>query len=180
MGGRTFKCSTSHYICPQVSKFHDPWNNMTVGCFNAPAPHIPSWTNADTARLFFIYVHVQPSSITQASNNSCNSLTEGAINKMSLHIVQQYFHTKYFIKSAYKFLLVIKYRPCTYTIRVRVPCSLHKWQPRSVCRWQRHCRQRTCLGPRVVARALVALSIHTNKQTNKQTHTQHSTSVTGM
>jgi len=25
---------------------------MTVGCFNAPAPHIPSWTNADTARLF--------------------------------------------------------------------------------------------------------------------------------
>jgi len=55
---------------------------MTVGCFNAPAPHIPSWTNADTARLFFIFVHVQPT-ITQASNNSCNSLTEGAVSKMS-------------------------------------------------------------------------------------------------
>ena len=84
MGGRTFKCSTSHYICSQVSKFRDPWNNMTVGCFNAPAPHIPSWTNADTAGLFsFMFMSNQLSSITQASNNSCNSLTEGAISKMS-------------------------------------------------------------------------------------------------
>jgi len=53
MGGRTFKCSTSHYICSQVSKFRYPWTNMTVGCFNAPAPHIPSWTNADT--FYFVY-----------------------------------------------------------------------------------------------------------------------------
>jgi len=84
MGGRTFKCLTSHYIiCSHVSKFRDPWNNMTVGCFNAPAPHIPSWTNADTARLFsFMFMSNQLSSITQASNNSCNSLIEDAINKM--------------------------------------------------------------------------------------------------
>jgi len=57
---------------------------MTVGCFNAPARHIPSWTNTDTARLFsFMFMSNQLSSIAQASNNSCNSLTEGAINKMS-------------------------------------------------------------------------------------------------
>ena len=73
-----------HYICSQVSKFRYPWNNMTVGSFNAPAPHIPSWTNTDTARLFsFMFMFNQLSSIAQASNNSCNSLTEGAINKMS-------------------------------------------------------------------------------------------------
>jgi len=61
-----------HYICSQVSKFRDPWNNMTVGCFNAPAPHIPSWTNADTAGLFsFMFnVHVQPTKINYTVNLS--------------------------------------------------------------------------------------------------------------
>ena len=81
-GGGTFKCSTSHYICSQVSKFRDPLNNITVGCFNAPAPHIVDQCGYSKA-FSFIFMSNQLSSIAQASNNSCNSLTEGAINKIS-------------------------------------------------------------------------------------------------
>jgi len=55
-------------IFSKVSKFRDPWNKMTVGCFNAPAPHIPSWTIADTAKLFsFMFMSNQLSSITQVT-----------------------------------------------------------------------------------------------------------------
>ena len=63
MGGKTFKCSTSYYVCSYVSKFRYPWNNMTVGCFNAPALNL-YWICTEKSVLkimdagYCFYVHI--------------------------------------------------------------------------------------------------------------------------
>jgi len=72
-------------LCSQVSKLrYRAWNDMTVGCL--ALLHLTSHRGPMRIRqdfFSFMFMSNRLSSIAQTSNNSCNSLTEGAINKMT-------------------------------------------------------------------------------------------------
>jgi len=106
MAGRTFKCSTAHYNVPRYR------NSITHGIIwpldvlillHLTSHRGPMRIQQDF--FSFMFMSNQLSSTAQASNNSCNSLTEGAINKMSPTYsttytdISTYFYMSYSIGS---------------------------------------------------------------------------------